>query len=151
MVTTQIPRDFIEFLKSCVAHDVKFLLIGGYALGALGYVRNTVDIDVWIEAVPENRLRAVEAIRAFGFPRAEANLLDDPSVVVRMGVAPLRIEILQTISGVSFDECWPNRFYFAEGDLRVPVISLGDLRKNKRASGRPKDLADLARLPKEST
>lgn len=149
MDTTPIPRDFIEFLKSCITHEVRFLLIGGYALSALGYIRNTVDIDVWIEASPENRLRVVNAIRAFGFPRAGADLLDDPKVVVRMGVAPLRIEVLQTISGVTFDEYWPNRFYYEDGDRRVPVISLSDIRKNKRAAGRPKDLADLSHLPEE--
>ncbi len=147
MITTRMPRDFNAFLRSFLAHDVRYLLIGGYAVNAFGYVRNTIDIDVWIASDPDNRKRAISAIREFAFPSAPDDLFDDPNKFVRMGVAPVRIEVLQIISGVEFDDCWNRRVELAEEDILIPMISLPDLKANKRASGRPKDLVDLSNLP----
>lgn len=142
----QLPPDFKEFLQLLLGREVRFLLIGGYAVSAFGHVRNTLDIDLWIDSRPENRVRVLAVIREFAFPSAQDNLLDDPKTILRMGEPPLRIEILQSIAGVTFDECWERREVFEIESLLIPTISLSDLKQNKRAAGRPKDLADLDAL-----
>jgi hypothetical protein len=147
MPTTRIPRDFKEFLKSLAAHNTRFMLIGGYAVNAFGYVRNTVDMDIWVASDPENLRRVLDAIRDFGFPAAPDDLLHEPDAMVRMGVPPLRIEVLRKISGVEFEDCWPRRVMIDDDELRIPAISLEDLKRNKLASGRKKDLLDLDELP----
>jgi len=146
MPTTRIPRDFKEFLKSLDAHSARFMLIGGYAVNAFGYVRNTVDMDVWIASDLDNLRRVLHAIRDFAFPAAPDDLLHEPDAMVRMGVPPLRIEVLRRISGVEFEDCWPRRVTIDDDDLRIPAISLEDLKRNKLASGRKKDLLDLDEL-----
>ena len=146
MPTTRIPRDFKEFLKSLDAHKARFLLIGGYVVNAFGYVRNTVDLDVWIASDEENQRRVLQAIREFGFPLASSDLLHEPDAMLRMGVPPLRIEILKKISGVEFEDCWLRRVAIADDDLLIPAISLEDLKRNKLASGRKKDLLDVEEL-----
>jgi hypothetical protein len=147
MPTTRIPRDFREFLKLLAAHEARFLLIGGYAVNAFGYVRNTVDMDVWIASDHENQQRVILALREFGFPSADVSLLAEPDAMLRMGVPPLRLEILKLIAGVDFDDCWTRRVVLNDGDLSIPMISLPDLKQNKRAAGRTKDLLDLEELP----
>ena len=146
---SELSKDFKEFLKLLHAHGVRHLVIGGHAVSYYGYARATLDLDVWIAVDPENAQRAVEALREFGFDTPElspALFLNDNSIV-RMGVPPLRIEILTTISGVRFEECYPNRVVGTYGGVEVTLISLRDLKKNKAASGRAKDIADLERLP----
>jgi len=129
------------------AHEVRFLVIGGYAVNAFGYVRNTVAIDVWIDSEPGNQRRVIHAVRDFGFSSASDDVLDGPRAMLRMGVAPVRIEVMKKISGVEFNHCWDRRVEFQIEDLAVPMISLPDLKANKLASGRPKDLLDLSELP----
>jgi hypothetical protein len=101
MATTRLPPDFREFLKLLAAHSVRYLLIGGYAVNAYGYIRNTVDMDIWIAGDPENQMHVVDAIRKFAFPGASADLLQEDDAMVRMGVPPLRIEILSRSSSRS--------------------------------------------------
>jgi hypothetical protein len=146
MVTTPIPREFKEFLKCFVLHNVRFMLIGGYAVTAFGYVRSTGDIDIWIASDRENQQRVVRAVREFGFTSTPDNILVEPNAMLRMGIPPLRIEVLKSISGVEFEDCWQRRVPFGMDDLTIPMISLADLKTNKRASGRAKDLADLEEL-----
>jgi hypothetical protein len=114
-----------------------------------GYVRATVDMDVWVALNPENSERAVEAIREFGFdvPELSVDLLSLPDRVIRMGVPPFRIEVLTGISGVRFEECYADRIQDDLDGVPVSVIGLEHLKKNKRASGRTKDLVDLEHLP----
>ena len=147
MATTRIPRDFREFLKLLDAREARYLLIGGYAVNAYGYVRNTVDMDVWIASDPDNQQKVLDAIRCFAFPAAPDDLFREPDAMVRMGVPPLRIEVLKKISGVEFEDCWPRRVVIEDDDLQIPAIGLDDLKRNKRASGRRKDLLDLDELP----
>jgi hypothetical protein len=149
MATTPLPPDFADFLKLLSSHGVEFLLIGGYAVGIHGYPRGTADLDVWIASTPVNAQRIVDALRDFGFNTPELNpsLFLDPDKVVRMGVPPLRIDILTTIAGVSFDDCFARRDVISVGDVQVPVISLPDLKANKQATGRSQDLADVEHLP----
>ena len=147
MGTTRIPPDFREFLKLLNVHEARFLLIGGYAVNAFGYIRNTIDLDIWIAGDDENRKRVIQAVRDFAFPAAAANLLDEPDAMLRMGVPPLRIEVMRSISGVEFEDYWPRRVLIDDEGLRISMISLADLRSNKKSTGRPKDLLDLEELP----
>jgi predicted nucleotidyltransferase len=144
----RLGPDFVEFLNLLNEHRVRYLLIGGYAVAVHGHVRATNDIDVWIEATPENARRTEAAIREFGFdlPELTTERLLDARVITRMGVPPMRIEVLSAISGVSFEEAYVNRISVDVDSIRVPVIGLEDLLANKRASGRAKDLADVEEL-----
>lgn len=144
-----LPPDFKEFLQLLNANDVEYLLIGGYAVGYYGYVRATADMDVWVAISPENAAKAVATLREFGFdvPGLSEDLFLNPDSIVRMGVPPFRIEILNSISGVSFEECYRERIDAIIDTVPVSVISLHHLKANKRASGRGKDLVDLEHLP----
>jgi hypothetical protein len=134
-------------LRLLIAHNARFLLIGGYAVNAHGYVRNTADMDVWIASDPDNEHNVVQALREFGFPNLSDSILQEPDAMLRMGVIPLRIEVLKRISGVNFEDCWPRRVTLQDGDLTIPMIGLEDLKRNKKASGRRQDLVDLEELP----
>lgn len=149
MEQIEFPPDFSEFLKSLTDHGVEFLLVGGFAVALHGYPRATADMDVWIARHLANATRVVDALRAFGFdtPNLEADMFVQPDRVVRMGQAPIRIELLTDIDGVDFDECAHRAEHRIIEGISVPVISLTDLKTNKRASGRPKDLDDLENLP----
>jgi hypothetical protein len=145
----RLPPDFKEFLRLFNQHQVRYLLIGGYAVGYHGYPRATQDLDVWIAADPDNAERAVRALTDFGFgvPELSPRLFAEGHNVVRMGVPPLRIEILTKISGIDFDESYGERITAEIDGVETSLISLSHLRINKRASGRHKDLDDLEHLP----
>jgi hypothetical protein len=144
-----LARDFKEFLKLLNSNGVEYLLIGGYAVGIYGHIRATGDMDVWVRISPENATKITEALRGFGFATAalDATLFLSPNNVIRMGLPPLRIEVLTSISGVEFEACYAERETVQIEELEVPVISLARLRQNKAASARAKDLADLESLP----
>lgn len=131
------------------AHGVDYLLIGGHAVAYHGYPRATNDLDVWIAVSEDNAGKLVAALKMFGFdvPDLSAGLFLQPGRVVRMGVAPNQIEIQTGIDGVHFGDCHPRRVVAEVDGVRVSLISLEDLKANKRASGRNKDLADLDNLP----
>lgn len=149
MEQIEFPRDFKEFLRLLHDHDVDYLLVGGFAVALHGYARTTADIDVWVSRERDNAERIVACLKEFGFdlPDLTPEVFLEPDRVIRMGNAPLRIEILTDIDGVAFDECRHRAIVhdLEGGDVRV--ISLEDLKRNKRASGRPKDLDDLSHLP----
>jgi predicted nucleotidyltransferase len=149
MATTPLPQDFADFLKLLNSHGVEFLLIGGYAVGIHGYPRGTADLDVWVSTAQGNAARIVSALKDFGFetPELSAALFQQPDKVVRMGVPPIRIDILTSIAGVTFEDCYRRREVVSVGDLQVPVISLPDLKVNKLATGRNQDRADVDHLP----
>ena len=113
-----------------------------------GHPRATGDIDIWVAACPETAAALMGVLHAFGFGNAGATetLLATPDTVIRMGVPPVRIELLTGISGAEFGECWPRRVIVGFDGLKAPVIHIDDLRTNKRAAGRMKDLADLEAL-----
>jgi hypothetical protein len=125
------------------------LLIGGYAVGYYGFVRATGDMDVWVRISPDNATSIVNALIEFGFavPELSPELFLKEEQIIRMGVPPLRLEILTTISGVVFDECFENRLVIQIDDLSINTINLQDLKRNKLSSGRLKDLLDLENLP----
>jgi len=145
----RLPPDFKDFLKLLGSRGVEYLLIGGYAVGYHGYPRATQDMDIWIALHPRNADRMVAVLREFGFDAANlspALFLQEKSLV-RMGIAPMRIEIVTTISGVAFDECYAQRVTDTLDGVAVDIISLQHLKQNKKASGRHKDLDDLEHLP----
>lgn len=149
MAIPTLVRDFKEFLKSLNSNGVEYLLIGAYAVGIHGYVRATGDLDIWVGINLENAAKIDRALREFGFVTAALNrdLFLVPNNVVRMGMPPVRIEILTSISGVDFESCYAEKEMIRIEEMLVPVISLARLRQNKAASGRAKDLADLDNLP----
>jgi hypothetical protein len=149
MGTSLLPPDFKEFLRLLNSKQVEYLLIGGYAVGYYGYPRATADIDIWIAINPDNAQKVVAAIDEFFGVRlqdATPELFLQENKVARMGVPPFRIEVLTTISGVGFPECYAERVVDTLDDVQVTIISLKHLKLNKKASGRLKDLNDLEHL-----
>ena len=144
-----LPKDFKDFLRLLDAEGVEYLLIGGYAVAYHGYPRATEDIDIWIASSPQNAQRIIRALKQFGFdvPELNPDLFLKPESIVRMGLPPLRIELSTTISGVDFAECYQARVTETIDGITVSIINLTDLKKNKKASGRHRDLDDLERLP----
>lgn len=130
-------------------HKVEYLLIGGYAVGYYGYPRSTADMDVWIAIHPKNAQKMVTVLKEFGFdvPDLSANLFLHKNKIVRMGVPPMRLEILTSISGVEFANCYKEKVIAEISNVKVNIISLSHLKQNKQASGRYKDLDDLSNLP----
>lgn len=145
----QLPDDFKEFLKLLNSNQVEYLLVGGFAVAYYGYPRATYDIDVWVARTTANSVKVVSALEEFGFGTTDlrSELFMKPNCIVRMGVPPMRVEVLTSISGVEFEECYRSRLESRIEDIPVCLISLDDLKKNKRASGRHKDLNDLDNLP----
>ena len=145
MVTIPLPPDFSEFLRLLNNHGVRYLLIGGYAVGYHGYVRATADMDIWVERERDNAERLVEVLHEFGFGDSDPTpeMFLEGSKVIRLGVPPIRIELLTSVSGVAFEECYAERIVEDWDDVSVTVISLTKPKENKRASGRLNDLEYL--------
>jgi hypothetical protein len=150
MATVDLYPDFREFLKSLNRAKVRYLLIGGYAVNSYGYYRFTADLDVWIAVDPQNAEKLSRVWQRFaGFPARQVS----PDIFLKMGGMfqfgrePSLIEMVTKISGVEFEACYLRREIRSIARVQVSTISLADLKKNKRASGRLKDLADLENLP----
>ena len=143
--------DFRDMLSVCIAEDVEFLVVGAYALAAHGLPRATGDLDCWIRRSEENAARTIRALTRFGAPLGQVTEADlmAPDTVLQIGVEPNRIDILTSIDGVEFDDAWPRRTEADVSGIRVPLLGLAELVSNKRASGRPQDLADIARIEAE--
>ena len=148
MATIQLPSDFNEFLKLLNKNEVRYLLVGGHAVGYYGHVRGTADMDIWVDRTGENPDRILAALSEFGFrgPQVATDLFRESGRIIRIGVPPIRIELLTSVSGVDFAECYDARELVEWNDVTVSVISLPMLKLNKRASGRLKDLDDLDHL-----
>jgi hypothetical protein len=140
--------DFVEMLAELRAADAEFLVVGAHAVAAHGRPRATGDLDLWVRSTPDNARRVYAALERFGAPLQDLTVTDlvTPDVVYQIGVPPARIDILTSISGVTFEEGWTNRIAMMVGGLEVPVLGRDELIRNKRAAGRPRDLADLADL-----
>lgn len=148
----QLSRDLSEFVASLSANGVRYLVVGGYAVAAHGHPRFTKDLDIWIEATPDNAQRVLKALDAFGFPGLGLVAADfvEPGSVIQLGNPPQRIDLLTSMSGVQFGECYEMRVQLFVGSQSVDFIDLDNLVRNKTASGRPQDLADVAALRKTS-
>jgi hypothetical protein len=141
-------QDFLDLLRALFAHEVRFLIVGAYAMAVHGRPRATGDLDIWVEPTQENAERAYAALSEFGAPLGDLSTRDlaTPGVVFQMGLPPRRIDIITRASGLTFEEAWPRRTSGRFGPLDCPVVGLGDQITNKRATGRPKDLVDAEEL-----
>ena len=150
MVKQVLPKDFREFLRLLNETGVEYLLIGGYAVGYHGYPRTTADMDVWVAVSPGNVSKLIDAFHQFGMrdTKLTPDLFQQGGKIIRMGVPPMRIEVLTEIDGVEFAECYVAREVATIDGETVNLISLRHLRANKQASGRHRDLDDLEHLPK---
>jgi hypothetical protein len=143
-----LNSDYKDMLQLLLNHGVRFLLVGAYAMGAQGFPRATGDIDIWVEPSAENSTRVYRSMAAFGAPLHEIdeNTFATPGIVFQIGVAPRRIDVITTISGVGFAEAYDRSQIVEIEGLPIPVLSLDDLIRNKRATGRDKDRLDADRL-----
>jgi len=144
----KLHKDVHEFVELCVSLKVEFLLVGGYALAFHGAPRFTEDIDLMVLVSPENADKLFEALNIFGFGNAGISREDflEPDQVIQLGRAPNRIDILTGISGVTWEEAWASRTPVSLDGLQIQAIGKTELLRNKQATGRPQDLADVARL-----
>jgi len=144
----ELSRDLRELLKCFLTHNVRFLVIGGHAVSYHGYPRFTKDLDIWIERSDENASKIVLALKDFGldFEGLCKEMFTDESRMTQMGREPNRVDILHTIKGVEFADCFQRCSHVKIGGAHIPIISSQDLLKNKIATGRPQDLADADQL-----
>lgn len=149
MATIRLPPDFKDFLRLLTSNEVEYLVVGGYAVGYYGYPRPTGDLDIWVACNPDNASKLVEVMRQFGFSAESVSeeIFLQEGKVIRMGVPPLRIELLTGISGVDFATCFLKRHIGEIDGIKVNLIDVSSLRENKKAAGRPKDQNDLDNLP----
>ncbi len=143
-------EDFRDLLDALRHAEARFLVVGAHALAAHGVPRATVHLDVWIDASPENAARVWAALVAFGAPLKELEISPAdfmrPDTVAQFGLPPWRIDVLTAVTGVTFEEAWPDRLEAYFDDVLVPFIGRSAFLRNKRASGRLKDLADIESL-----
>lgn len=141
-------QDFLDLLRAFADAEVRFLVVGAYALGLHGRPRATGDLDLWVEPTAENAGRVMRALSAFGAPMdaiAESDF-SRPGVTYQIGLPPRRIDLLTELTGLTFAEAWPGRVRAPFGEVQVDFIGLGDFVRNKRQTGRLKDLADIEGL-----
>jgi hypothetical protein len=143
-----LNEDYRDMLQALVDEKVKFLLVGAYALAAHGYPRATMDIDIWVMPAPDNADAVLRALRRFGAPLHNATKGDfeKQGTVFQIGVAPRRIDIITAASGLRFEDTFKNSTAVEIQGIEVHIPSIGDIIRNKRASGRTKDLADAEAL-----
>jgi hypothetical protein len=149
MGTIELPPDLSEFLRLLSSHGVEYLLVGGYAVGLHGYPRTTGDMDVWVNPSAENASKLVNALVDFGYAASHLSPtpFTNPAKIVRLGVPPVCIDLIMSISGADFASSYARRKLDESAGVPVSLISLDDLKANKRAAGRPKDIDDLNYLP----
>ncbi|MGN5955522.1 nucleotidyltransferase [Sphingobacterium lactis] len=143
-------QDFIDFIDLLNKYQVKYMVVGAYALSFHGRPRHTGDLDIWIKPDLENANKMVKVIVEFGF--GQLGLIEEDFLkedyVTQLGYPPLRIDLLNTISGVNFDEAYHTRLETEIDGLQISLISVNDLIRNKLAVGRPKDIGDIEELEK---
>lgn len=144
----ELPDTFKELLESLNNHNVKYLLIGGYAVGMHGYSRATEDINFFVARDEDNANRIVEALTEFGLggPSLKTEIFTSENSLVIMGVAPLAVDILNYLKDIDFDTAYERRKIVTCEGVKVNLISYDDLIKNKIAVGRHKDLSDVEYL-----
>jgi hypothetical protein len=148
-----LNRNFRDILLALSVERVEFLVVGAYALAAHGLVRATGDLDIWVRPTAENAERVWRAVLRFGAPLAAMDLKDFASldIVFRMGIPPNQVDLLTSISGLTFEEAWPNRLEQLIEGVPVHVLSRFDQIRNKRSTDRPKDQLDADWLERKSS
>lgn len=140
--------DFVDLLRAFTTADVRYLVVGAYALALHGRPRATGDLDIWVEATPDNAGRVMQALAEFGAPMQDISRADfeRPGITYQIGLPPVRIDILTELTGLTFAETWPERMRRPFGSIDVDFIGRDSFVRNKRATGRPKDLVDIQGL-----
>jgi predicted nucleotidyltransferase len=143
-----LNQDFKEFIRSLNDNHVRYLVVGGYAVALHGHPRYTKDIDIWIEMNSDNAVKVIKALSQFGFGSLDLKTEDFlvPDEIIQLGYPPSRIDLITTLPGVDFATCYNSRVQVEMDGVVVNFIDLENLKKNKRASGRHQDLADLENL-----
>ena len=146
-----LNQDYKEMLSALSGEKVEYLFVGAYALAGHGLARATGDIDIFVKPSLENSQKVYKALQIFGAPLSEIqpDTFSRPDVIFQMGVQPRRIDVISSITGVSFQDAWDRRQVRRVEDLDLPVLSIDDLILNKTATGRPKDLVDVEWLKKK--
>ncbi|KAA5533411.1 hypothetical protein F0919_12785 [Taibaiella lutea] len=144
----KLENDFIDFLKICNKHGVQYLVIGGYAVSIHGYPRSTKDLDVCIKISDTNATAMVQVMEEFGFGSLKLSKEDflKNDFVTQLGIEPVRIDILNDLQGVNFDEAWEKRREIIHGGVPINFIGYHELLKVKAIAGRPQDIADIKKL-----
>lgn len=145
---TRLPDDFREFLEALNTHRVRYLVAGGFALAAHGHPRYTKDLDIWVEVSEDNAAKLLAALNDFGMGSLGLSVADflTEDIVIQLGYEPNRIDLLTGLSGVRFNEAYPRRMLANLADVETAVLDVETFKTNKRATGRPRDLADIAEL-----
>lgn len=143
-----LSKDFREFIALLNEHDVRYLVVGGYAVAFHGYPRYTRDLDIWVEISPDNADNVLNALGEFGFGSLGLKATDflESDQIIQLGYPPNRIDILTTLTNINFENCYNARVVVDIQGLRINFIDLENLKQNKRATGRPQDLADAQNL-----
>ncbi len=141
-------QDFREFIELLIKNKAEYLIVGGYAVGIHGHPRYTGDLDIWLNATPQNAAQILKSVNEFGFASFKLTKEDftKPGNVIQLGYPPLRIDLLTEIDGVTFEACFKNRKEVIIEGLTVNFIGYNDLLKNKKESGRPRDIDDIDNL-----
>jgi hypothetical protein len=144
--------DFLDFLELCNRFEVRYLVVGGYAVSIHGYTRTTKDLDICIELSLDNAKKMVSVIREFGFESLNLTVVDflKSDYITQLGYAPLRIDILNDLDGVDFKIAWDNRRVVVMKEIPVNFIGYYELLKVKEKAGRPQDIADVSKLKKRN-
>ena len=152
MMKINLEKDIIDFIELCNKHNIKYLVIGGYAVSIHGYPRSTKDIDVCIEMSEVNASKMVQVINDFGFGSLKLTKDDflKKHFITQLGFPPLRIDILNDLDGVSFEEAWKNRKIVNFEGVDVNFIGYNDLITVKQKAARPQDIADVDKLKKRN-
>jgi len=149
MAKKQLPDDFKEFIQCLNSNNVRYLLVGGWAIGIYGHPRATKDIDFLISIENDNLEKLKKAFIEFGAPPINVEHFREKGYVVRIGSSPIQIDIINEADGIDIDTCYEKKEIIKLDDFEINVISRDDLIKNKRASGRNIDLADAINLEKQ--
>lgn len=143
-----LNQDFKEFIQSLNENNVRYLVVGGYAVAVHGHPRYTKDLDVWIDPSVENAAKLIKALQQFGFGSfgLKADDFQDPDQIIQLGYPPNRIDLIMSLAGVDFESCFSTRKQITIENVIVNFINLENLKRNKKATGRQQDLADLENL-----
>lgn len=143
-----LSQDFKEFIQSLNDNHVRYLVVGGYAVALHGHPRYTKDLDVWIELSQENAAKLMKALTQFGFGSIGLKAEDflDPEQIIQLGYPPNRIDLITSLESMNFDSCYAAKVQVQIDHVAVNFIDLENLKKNKKATGRKQDLADLENL-----
>ena len=148
MEKRQLPEDFKEFIQCLNSNNVKYLLVGGWAVGLYGHPRATKDIDFLIFKDKSNLEKLEKALNDFGAPPVDIDYLSEKGNIIRIGVPPIGIDIINDASGIDIKGCYPRKVTIMVENIEISLISKEDLIINKKSAGRLSDLADVEKLEK---